>query len=316
MKVVREKQKRGGKLPAPRPPAGCSPARGLSRLAQARAAHRGALVVALIAYSNSFSGGFVFDNSILMQDSRIKAVTPENIDLILTQEYWYNWSLTGLYRPLTTFSYLFNYAILGNGTQPAGYHWINFGLHAINIALVYALGLMLLGEIAPAFALAAVWSLHPLLTESVTNIVGRSDMLAAFGVLGVLLCHITAASAAGGARLAWLLGLVLVGARRPVLEGEHRGGGGGDAALRSHLPRAEILARARSRVRGAGPAALLLPYVRYQVLSKIPAEQIAYTDNPVYGIEFWTARLTAIKVIGKYLWLLVWPGQLVLRLFL
>jgi tetratricopeptide (TPR) repeat protein len=28
------------------------------------------------------------------------------------------------------------------------------------------------------------------------------------------------------------------------------------------------------------------------------------------GAGFWTARLTAIKVIGKYLWLLIWPGRL------
>src|ERR1044072_2187582 len=59
---------------------------------------------ALVAYSNSFSAAFVFDNSIILQDSRIKAFTSENIDLILTQEYWYHTSLTGLYRPLSTFS--------------------------------------------------------------------------------------------------------------------------------------------------------------------------------------------------------------------
>ena len=28
------------------------------------------------------------------------------------------------------------------------------------------------------------------------------------------------------------------------------------------------------------------------------------------GAGFWTARLTAVKVIGKYLWLLLWPSRL------
>src|SRR5437868_11793088 len=155
MKAVRDKPKRGGKplVSPPSPPEPGPPA--APPVWRKHALRIAALwMIALIAYSNSFSSGFVFDNSILMQDTRIKALTPENINLILTQEYWYNWSLTGLYRPLTTFSYLFNYAILGNGTHPAGYHWINFGLHAVNIALVYALGLLLLGEIAPAFAMA------------------------------------------------------------------------------------------------------------------------------------------------------------------
>src|SRR5689334_14643852 len=141
MKAVREKQKRGGKpvvsSPSPPEPGPAAPPSAWRKHALLISA---LWLFALIAYSNSFSSGFVFDNTVLMQDSRIKALTPENIDLILTQEYWYKWSLTGLYRPLTTFSYLFNYVILGNGSAPAGYHLVNFGLHAVNIALVYALG--------------------------------------------------------------------------------------------------------------------------------------------------------------------------------
>ena len=50
------------------------------------------------------------------------------------------------YRPLTTLSYLLNYAVLGNCPHPAGYHWVNFALHAVNIALVYLLGLLLFQE--------------------------------------------------------------------------------------------------------------------------------------------------------------------------
>ena len=79
-------------------------------------------------------------------------------------------------------------------------------LHEVNVALVYALGMLVFGETAPALALAAIWGLHPLLTESVTNIVGRADLLAAFGVLAGLLCYVKSASAAGRRRLAWLAG--------------------------------------------------------------------------------------------------------------
>src|SRR5205807_9565903 len=111
---------------------------------------------------------------------------------------------------LTTLSYLFNYAILGNGDRPAGYHWINFALHAANIALVYLLALLVLGNGALAFAAAAVWALHPVLTESVANIIGRSDLLAAFGVLGGLLCHIMAARASRQRKAAWLGALAVV----------------------------------------------------------------------------------------------------------
>src|SRR5215472_12493179 len=98
----------------------------------------------VLAYSNSFRGGLVLDNSFaISQDTRIRALTSQNIHLILTEELWYNRSTTGLYRPLTTFSYLLNYAVLGNGTNTAGYHTVNLAIHLANILLVYWLGLLL-----------------------------------------------------------------------------------------------------------------------------------------------------------------------------
>src|SRR5438477_4952034 len=166
-------------------------------------------VCVLAAYSSSFRAGFPFDNAqAILVDSRVHALTPQNIHLILTTDYWYNSSTTGLYRPLTTLSYLFNYAVLGNGSRPAGYHWINFGLHAANVLLVYLAGLAIFRDTPRAVALAAVWGLHPLLTESVTNIVGRADLLAGFGVLAGLLCDIRGASATGRRKLEWLAALV------------------------------------------------------------------------------------------------------------
>src|SRR5581483_7661877 len=265
---------------------------------------------ALIAYSNSFNGAFVFDNSIILQDSRIKAFTPENVDLILTQEYWYQTAMTGLYRPLTTFTYLLNYTLLGDGSQPPGYHWINLGLHAINIALVYCLGLVLLGGIPRAVAMAALWGLHPLLTESVTNIVGRADLVSAFGVLGGLLCHIRASSAAGWRKAAWLIGLAVLAAIG--FAGKESG-----VVLLAVIVIYDLAYDGIRlwRTRAASYVALGIPlvsylYYRHQVLSKILGGVIAYTDNPLYDAGFWSARFTAVKVIGKYLWLLLFPATL------
>src|SRR5271169_1597934 len=79
--------------------------------------------ITLLAYSNSFRGGLLFDASkAVLDDARIQVASAENSRLIWTNDYWYGAS-TGLYRPATTFSYLFNYAVLGNGPRPAGYHW-------------------------------------------------------------------------------------------------------------------------------------------------------------------------------------------------
>src|SRR5262249_14888539 len=91
--------------------------------------------------------------------------------------------------------------------NPAGYHWFNLILHAVNIGLVYALGLAIFEWIPGAFLLAAVWGLHPVQTEAVTNIVGRSDMLAAFSVLSVLLLY-RKFVVASGLRRAGLVALI------------------------------------------------------------------------------------------------------------
>ena len=279
---------------------------------------RGLLILALwafvlLAYSNSFRAGLALDNGpVVLQDSRITAATPGNLHLILAEEYWYYRMSTGLYRPLTTFSYLLNYTVFGNGPHPAGYHWVNFALHAVNIALVYLLGLLLFQESKlkerVAFALAAVWSLHPVLTESVTNIVGRADLLAAFGVLAGLLCHVHSAGASGWRKLAWLSGLALA-ATIGLFSKESA------VVLLAAMVIYDLAFHQTWRTRAAGYLALAVPflvffYVRGQVLARLPAGVVPFGDNPLMGAGFWTARLTAIKVIGKYLWLLLWPSRL------
>ena len=265
-----------------------------------------------VAYSNSFQAALVFDNaSAIGEDPRIRGATAENIEAILRGRYWYGNSgraaTTPWYRPFTTFSYLVNYAVLGNGPRPAGYHWVNLALHEVNVALVYALGVLVLGETAPAWALAAIWGLHPLLTEAVTNIVGRADLLAAFGVLAGLLCHVRSASAAGWRRVAWLAGLA--GAQAVGLFSKE------NAAV---LPGIMLLydltwpERASWRRRAAAYAAAALPLVAYLYFrSGLHWHAvIEVTENPLVSAGFWTTRLTAVKVIGEYLWLFVWPARL------
>jgi tetratricopeptide (TPR) repeat protein len=265
---------------------------------------------ALLAYSNSFRAGFVFDNErAILRDSRVQAATAENARLILTQDYSYQNSSSGLYRPLTTFSYLLNYAILGGGAHPAGYHWVNFVLHAVNILLVYWLGLLLFQEVGPAWALAAVWALHPILTESVTNIVGRADLLAGFGVLAGLLCHAKSAAASGRRKLAWLAALMLAAAIGMFSKES------GVVLLAAMAIYDFTFATGGARARLPGYAAVALPvaiflYVRSRVFAGLAEVPVPFTDNPLVGAGFWTARLTAVKVIGKYLWLLVWPRDL------
>jgi tetratricopeptide (TPR) repeat protein len=257
----------------------------------------------LAAYSNSFQAGLVFDNAkAIAADPRIREATAHNAGLILTQDYWYNRDTSGLYRPITTLSYLANYALLGNGVRPEGYHWVNLVLHCANAGLVYALGMIVFEEAALALALAALWGLHPLLTESVTNVVGRADLLAGFGVLAGLICYVKSQEAARR-KFAWLAAMAAA-QTIGLLSKEN-------AAV---LPAVMLLYDLvwRKRVRWPGYASLLPAFAVYAALrSKVHTHIVPnFAENPLVGAGFWTARITALKVLGKYLWLFIWPAQL------
>jgi tetratricopeptide (TPR) repeat protein len=263
----------------------------------------------LAAYSNSFQSGMVFDNAVVIaRDVRIRAVTPQNLRLILTEPYWSGITAYGLYRPLTTFSYLLNYAVFGNGTNPAGYHWVNLALHAVNVSLVYLLGMLVLGAPAPALALAALWGVHPLLTESVTNVVGRADLLAAFGVLAGLLCYVKSASATKRLDKVLWVGAMVVAQAAGIFSKENA------AILPGIMLLYDLTWRKRTAWQGRALAyaALVLPFAAFFCLrGTLPMHILArHIQNPLMSAGFWTARLTAIKVIGKYLWLFIWPARL------
>jgi protein O-mannosyl-transferase len=168
-------------------------------------------VLVLFVWSNSFSGGFVLDNHpMILDDPRVHEVTSQNVGLILNHSYLWSSVDSGLYRPFTTLSYLFNYAILGNADHPAGYHWLNTILHALNVFLVYVLALRLLRKFWPAVFVAAVWAVHPVLTESVTNIIGRADLLACLAMLSGMLMYLKSTDSAGWRKAAWLAALLVV----------------------------------------------------------------------------------------------------------
>jgi tetratricopeptide (TPR) repeat protein len=268
--------------------------------------------VTLLAYSNSFSAGFTFDNKgLLLQDPRIRAATPQNIGLIFQKTYWWPYGESGLYRPITTLSYLFNYSILGNGDQPAGYHWINFLLHTGNVLLVYALALRLMRKLWPAVFVAAVWAVHPVLTESVTNMVGRADLLAGMALLSGFWMYLKSAETQGRRRWAWLAGL-MAATTVGVFSKESAVAIPGVMAL-YELTWWKERRQGRALLLGClaiWPALEAMWYVRTAVFAKVLTPEFPFWDNPLAGAGFWTAKLTAIQVMARYLGLLVWPARL------
>ena len=271
----------------------------------------GLCLLTLAVYSNSFGAGFVMDNrGLILQDARIRAATAENFDLIFGHTYWWPYGESGLFRPLTTLSYLFNYTILGNGEHPAGYHWINFLLHAGNVLLVYALAIRLASRRLAAWT-AGLWAVHPVLTESVTNIVGRADLLAGMAVLGGLLLYLKSSETSGRRRWA-CLGALSAATAVGVFSKESA-----VMLLPVIVLYEAIWWKERRQALGLarGSIAVLIPiqamlYQRASVLWSSAPTTFPFYDNPIVGAGFVTGRLTALEVMGKYLALLAWPARL------
>jgi len=50
--------------------------------------------------------------------------------------------------------------------------------------------------------------------------------------------------------------------------------------------------------------------MRQSALAQVSSLLISYCDNPLQQAGFWISRLTAVKVLGAYLGLLIWPARL------
>jgi len=310
VKVVSVKQRKKAALPSSSP----SPKSNTAAVARVRNRHWiTALVlctVTFLAFLSSFEAGFPMDNQpLLMMDPRLRETTLHNIGLILSHSYWWPAGEAGLYRPFTTLTYLFNHAVLGN--TAAGYHWINLLLHTGNVLLLWALALRLGRALVPAACVAGLWAVHPLVTESVTNIVGRADLLAGMSTIGGLLLYLKGTEANGWRKAAWFVSLglaTLIG----VFSKESA------VVIVGVIAIYELIwFRERKQWRGlmygmiatTVPVALMLA-ARWRVLSRSLPPEFPFVDNPIVAADFMTAKLTALKVAAHYLWLVMWPAGL------
>jgi len=270
--------------------------------------------ITLVAYANSFGMGFALDAPFMvLKDPRIRTASAENLSLILHQEYWWPSFVSGLYRPVTIVSFLLNYAILGNGENAAGYHWVNFLLHLGNVWLMFALSRRLIGRSWPAFFAAALWAVHPVGTDAVTNIAGRADLLAAMAVLGGLLLYVRSLDMPDRRRKIAAIALFAI-ATAGVFSKENAAVLLGlmllwDVGFGIGELRQGVLRRVPAWA-AVSASLVLLWWVRRLVFQVLPSPVFRFGENPIVRAGFWAARLTAIKVIGMDLWLLVCPLRL------
>jgi tetratricopeptide (TPR) repeat protein len=135
--------------------------------------------VVLAAYFNALFGGFQFDDyNVIVHNPAVHSLPA-----------WFD-SMPGI-RPLLKLSYALNWV---SGFGAFGYHAVNIGVHAANAVLVYlllsAFGRREAREDWSPFLAALLFALHPVQTEAVTYISGRSVSLMALFYLGAVLAYV------------------------------------------------------------------------------------------------------------------------------
>ena len=146
-------------------------------------------------YANSLKSGFIWDDAALVRDntlikdwSKAGHLFGENIGSGALTEF-------SSYRPLQMLTYSVDYSVWK--LNVFGYHLTNIILHILAALLVYWLVSLLFSTPLLSFLTSMLFVVHPVHTEAVSYISGRSDSLCAVFMLLCLVYYIKAISLEG-----------------------------------------------------------------------------------------------------------------------
>lgn len=267
------------------------------------------------AYHNSFSGPFIYDDIPAIKDNpTIRQLWP--LSTVLSPPNENGITVNG--RPLVNLSLAINYAF--GGTEVTGYHAVNLGIHILAGLALFgivrrSLQLPALRErfgpgntsLLAAFAVALLWTLHPLQTESVTYVIQRAESLVGLFYLLTFYCFVRSTTSPraglwqGLAVLSCLCGVASkeVMASAPLLVLLY------DRALVSGTFR-DAWQRHRRLYIGLAATWLLLAWLVHGTGSRGGTAGFG-----AGGVSSWHYALTSALAIGKYLRLTFWPDALV-----
>ena len=162
------------------------------------------VVAAVIAYANSLTNPFVFDDlASIVENRHIRQLWPPSVSLSAPPQ------ATVAGRPVVSLSLALNYAV--GELSVRGYHLTNLAIHIVCGLLLYGVVRRTLRtpRVAPRFAVRAegiafacslLWLVHPLSTELINYVVQRTESIMALFYLLTLYAAIRAVDGARGSR--------------------------------------------------------------------------------------------------------------------
>ncbi len=134
-------------------------------------------MAAVLVYAGSMSADFVLDDVEIVRDNP-RLESPAALPQLWTTDYWAHVPAGdhGLYRPLALTTFAVQRWLGADAAAP--YKVVNVVLHAAVSALLFAVVLRLGRDATTALLAGLLFAVHPVHTEAVAGIVGRSEMLA------------------------------------------------------------------------------------------------------------------------------------------
>jgi tetratricopeptide (TPR) repeat protein len=138
------------------------------------------LFIASSVYINSLQGEFIWDDKdLIVSNQYIKDW--KHLSIAFTQDFFYSShkeGKIGYYRPVITLSYMLDYQLWG--LNPFGYHLTNLVFHTLTCLLIYLMIFSLTSNLPIAFISTLLFAIHPIHTESIAWISGRTDVIGSF----------------------------------------------------------------------------------------------------------------------------------------
>ena len=149
-------------------------------------------VVSIALYANTASHDFVWDDrSLIVDNHAVRTLDGVTLKEIFTEDSWRVIGRGGgYYRPLITLSYHVNYSVF-NG-DPRGFHVVNIIWNAATCVLAFIFVTLLFRSVLLGLCTALLFAVHPIHTEAVAWISGRTDILASLWSLASLSFYVLA----------------------------------------------------------------------------------------------------------------------------
>jgi len=250
-----------------------------------------AALVAGLVYVNALRNPFVYDDYHTVVENRSIEHLSDLRAIVLHD----------VTRPLVNISYAIDRALWG--AAPIGFHVTNVLLHMLNVTLLFTLSRRLTDDrdrdVLVAFAAAVLFATHPMMTEAVGYISGRSELLCAAFFLPALMAGRRWLRGGGAAWAPITVGLWCaaittkeIGAMFPFVLAAYD-------ELVERPARDERWRRWRSVHLPLIGAAVAAGLVRVAILARI--------ESPGRAVVHWPYALVALDVVVRYIVLLINP---------